>query len=249
MDELASKVYQAVQNADEIRVFEKWHASSIAECPRSHYFKRLAVPRKSYVGAGKMLRWKAGHLYEEAIRPFLEEVYPDLISNERIESSTLDLTGEYDNYTATEKMIIEDKTVHDFAMQYRRKDDKRFHLKDAKPYLNHELQNHCYVLLLREQGKEVEFITYLYITLDGRIATYKTPVKPELLNEVQERLRTLNTAWANQEPPECICNEKHPLWKSTMQYCDYRNGDECCSLNLLTKGSEAEQIDPEWSEA
>lgn len=249
MDQLANAVYTAVQNADELRVFEKWHASSIAECPRSHYFKRLAVQRQSYVGAGKMLRWKAGHLYEEAIRPFLEQVYPDLVSNERLESETLDLTGEYDNYTAKEKMIIEDKTVHDFAMQYRKKDDKRFHLKDAKPYLNHELQNHCYVLLLREQGKEVEFITYLYITLDGRIATYKTPVKPELLNEVELRLKVLNTAWETKTPPECICKEGHELWKSTMQYCDYKTKDECCSLELLKKGSESAEIDPEWETA
>lgn len=247
MDELAGKIYQSIQNADEIRVFDHWHASSIAECPRSHYFKRLAVPRQSYVGAGKMLRWKAGHLYEEALRPHLLEVFPDLVSNERVTSDTLDLTGEYDNYTEQHKMIIEDKTVHDFAMQYRKKGDQRFHLKDAQPYLNHELQNHCYVKLLQEQGKEVQFITYVYMTLDGRIATYQTPVKPELIAEVERRLKVLNAAWETKTPPECICNEEHPLWKSTMQYCDYKTGDECCSLKLLNNGST--ETDPEWSEA
>lgn len=247
MDEVASKLYQDIAKADEIRVFEKWHASSIAECTRSHYYKRLAIPRLQQAGAGKMLRWKAGHLYEEAIRPHLEALYPNLVSNERLESEELDLTGEYDNYSEKDEMIIEVKTVHDFAMQYRRKDDKRFRLKDDKPYLNHELQNHCYVKLLREKGKPVSSILYVYMTLDGRIATYKTAVKPELLLEVESRLKTLNTAWANQEPPECICDESHDLYKSTMQYCDYKNGDECCSLHLLSKGSE--EIDPEWSEA
>lgn len=245
MDELAGKIYQSVQNANEVRVFEKWHASSIAECPRAHYFKRLAVKPLQTVGAGKMLRWKAGHLFEEALRPHLQEVFPDLSSNVRLESEALDLTGEYDNYSEANEMIIEDKTVHDFAMQYRKKGDPRFRLKDDQPYLNHELQNHCYVILLREKGKVVSSISYVYITLDGRIATYSKPVDPKLIAEVQRRLKVLNTAWAKQEPPECICNDQHELWKSTMQYCDYRSASECCSLNLINNGSE----DPEWSEA
>lgn len=245
MSDLAGKVYQSVQNADEVRVFERWHASSIAECPRSHYYKRLAVPRLSYVGAGKMLRWKAGHLYEEALRPHLEEVFDDLQSNERLVSDTLNLTGEYDNYSRKEQMIIEVKTVHDFAMQYRRKGDDRFKLKSDEPYLNHELQNHAYVLLLREKGELVKSISYLYTTLDGRIATYETPVKPELLAEVEGRLKVLNTAWERQQPPECICEESHRLWKPVMQYCDYREGDQCCSLGLINKQAN----EPEWSEA
>lgn len=232
-DELAQALYNDIQAKNEVRVFKRWHASSIAECPRSHYFKRLGIKGKNYVGGGKMLRWKAGHLYEEAIRPHLEAVFPDLKSNERLESDTLDLTGEYDNYSQAEKMLIEDKTVHDFAFAYKKKGDSRFHLKDAQPYLNHLLQNHCYVELLREKGYEVEYITFVYMTLDGRIATYQTTVDPELTAEVQRRLKTLNTAWATKQPPECICNDKHPLWKSTMQYCDYQQGGNCCSLELL----------------
>ena len=180
-----------------------------------------------------MLRWQAGHIIEEVIRKPLESVYSDLVSNQRLESEVLDLTGEYDNYSEAEETIIEVKSVHDFAFKYKAKADTRFHLKDSKPYLNHELQNHCYVKLLREKGKPVSFITYVYITLDGRIATYKTSVNPDLEANVAKRLEVLNTAWKAQEPPECICRETHPLWKSTMQYCPYSGDKECCSLNLL----------------
>ncbi len=231
MDNLASKLYQSIAEDNEVREFKKWHASSIAECPRAHYFKRLGIPALQTVGAGKMLRWQAGHIIEEVIRPHLLKAYPDLVSNVRLENDTL--TGEYDNYSEKESTIIEVKSVHDFAFGYRKKGEQRFHLRDYKPYLNHQLQNHCYVKLLKESGKPVSSITYVYITLDGRIATYNTAVDPSLLNEVSSRLKTLNTAWETQTPPECLCDDKHPLWKSTMQYCPYRDGNECCQLNLI----------------
>lgn len=245
-DELAQALYNDIQSKNEVRVFERWHASSIAECPRAHFFKRKGIKGQGYVGGGKMLRWKAGHLMEEAIRPHLEAVYPDIQSNVRLESDILDLTGEYDNYSPSAKTIFEVKSVHDFAFAYKKKSDSRFHVKDGKPYLNHSLQNHSYVELIREKGGEVEFITFIYITLDGRIATYKTPVDPSLLADVNGRLKTLNTAWETDTPPECICNDKHPLWKSTMQYCDYRQGSECCSLSLLEPARVIGTDDGSW---
>lgn len=251
-DELAQGLYNDIQDKNEVREFEKWHASSISDCPRAHYFKRLGIKKLSYVGGGKILRWKAGHLMEEAIRPHLEAVYPDIRSNVRLESDKLDLTGEYDNYSPSEKTIFEVKSVHDFAFAYKKKADSRFHVKDGKPYPNHLLQNHSYVELIREKGDEVEFITFIYITLDGRIATYKTPVDPELLADVKGRLKTLNTAWATKQPPECICNEGHYLWKSTMQYCDYQGQGECCSLELLKDKSTkviGSETDHEWAVA
>lgn len=245
-DELAQALYNDIQSKNEVRVFERWHASSIAECPRAHFFKRKGIKGQGYVGGGKMLRWKAGHLYEEAIRPHLEAIYPDLKSNVRLESDKMDLTGEYDNYSEAEKMLIEDKTVHDFAFQYKKKADHRFDLKGGEPYPNHLLQNHCYVELLREKGFEVEYITFVYMTLDGRIATYKTNVDPQITAEVQRRLKTLNTAWETDTPPECICNDKHPLWKSTMQYCDYKGERECCSLSLLEPARVIGSDDGSW---
>lgn len=239
MDELATSLYQSIAEDNEVRVFEKWHASAISECPRSHYFKRLGVKPLQTAGAGKMLRWQAGHIIEEVIRPHLLKTYPDLVSNERLENDTL--TGEYDNYSEAEETIFEVKSVHDFAFEYRKVGTPRFHIRDQKPYLNHTLQNHCYVKLLREQGKKVSFITYVYITLDGRIATYQTPVNGELLAEVNSRLKTLNAAWENQTPPECLCDEKHPLWKSTMQYCDFKGSNECCSLQLINTVSDGKE--------
>lgn len=234
MDDLASKLYDGVKEDNEVRVFTQWHASSIAECPRSHYFKRLGIKPITTPGAGKMLRWQAGHLIEEVIRPYLKAIYPDLESNVRLSSPLLDMTGEYDNYSEKEKTIFEVKSVHDFAFAYRGKGSNRFHVKDEQPYYNHELQNHCYVKLLREQGKPVDFIVYIYVTLDGRIATYKTAVNEGLLFEVQNRLDILNKAWETKTPPDCLChNENSPLYKTTYQYCDYKDGLNCCSLNLI----------------
>lgn len=234
-DTLAIKLYESIQNANKPRAIDEWHASELAKCPRANYFARLGVKPLGYVGAGKMLRWQAGHIIEEVIRPHLKSVYPDLESNVRLLSKKLDLTGEYDNYSEKEEMIIEVKSVHDFAFAYKKKGDERFELKGGEPYLNHELQNHSYVKLLNEIGKPVSSITYVYITLDGRIATYKTEVQQALLDNVSKRLDVLNTSWANQTPPDCICREDHPLYKSTMQYCEYRDGDTCCDISLQDK--------------
>lgn len=232
-DTLAGLLYNQVRADNDVRVFERWHSSSIADCPKAHYMKRLGIKPLRQAGGGIILRWKAGHIIEGVIRPYLEAIYPDLTSNVRLESETMDMTGEYDNYSEKEKTIYEVKSVHVNAFRYRKVSEDRYHLRDDKPYLSHELQNHCYVKLLREQGHEVEFITYIYITLDGRIATYRTSVSQELLGEVDRRLSVLNTAWKTKTPPQCICHEGHTLWKSTTQYCDFRDGDKCCEINNI----------------
>lgn len=233
-DDLASALYEGIRNDDEPRVFEHWHYSSLAECPRAQYFKRLNVPRQSYVGAGKMLRWKAGHLIEETIRPYLQAIYPDLESNVRMTDEDDDATGEFDNYSEKEATLIEIKSVNGRAFKYRRVGEKRTHLRDEKPYDHHLLQNHGYVRMLRKRDKPVEFIHFVYISLDGLIATYKEPVSPTILTEVDRRLNLLNTAWAKREAPDCLCGEEsHPFYKSTMQYCDFKQAGECCSLSLL----------------
>jgi len=229
MDSLAGKLYSSVREDNEVRVFEQWHASSIADCPKAHYLKRLGVKATVQNGAGKMLRWKAGHLIEEVIRPHLLSIYPDLESNIRLSSEEMDMTGEYDNYSEKEKTIFEVKSVHVNAFRYRKVSEDRYHLRDNKPYLSHEYQNHCYVKLLREAGKEVEKIVYIYITLDGRIATYETPVKDDILMEVTKTLAILNEAWKLKVAPRCICaDETHPLFKCSLQFCDYKNGNKCC---------------------
>lgn len=233
-DALANNLYRLIAEANKPRVMEHFHASSIAECPRAHYFKRLGVEPLSVPGAGKMLRWQAGHIIEEVIRPHLLKLYPDLESNIRLTSEAMDLTGEYDNYSEAEETIFEIKSISVRAPKYKRKEDTRHHLREEKPYLNHEYQNHCYVKLLREIGKPVKHIVYVYITLDGLIITYKTDVQDDLLVAVDKRL-TLLTSATPDNPPPCLCNDNHPLWFSTMQYCDYRDGNDCCNLKLLNK--------------
>jgi|JI10StandDraft_1071094.scaffolds.fasta_scaffold38685_12 hypothetical protein len=235
-DELATLLYEQVRADNEVRVFEHWHYSSLAECPRTQYFKRLGIEPLTTVGAGKMLRWKAGHIIEEVVRPYLERIYPGLTSNIRMTDEDDDATGEFDNYSEDQATLIEIKSVNGYAFRYRKVSEHRTHLRGEKPYPSHMLQNHGYVRQLRKRGKPVEFIHFVYISLDGLIATYKVPVSQTYLADVEQRLKTLNTAWASQTPPECICNDQdHLYYKSTLQYCDYKQGDDCCSLSLITK--------------
>jgi hypothetical protein len=177
-----------------------------------------------------MLRWQAGHIIEEVIRPHLLKMYPDLKSNQRLTSKKMDLTGEYDNYSKKEKTIFEIKSVHVFAPK---------HIEhEGKPYLGHEYQNHSYKLLMEEVGLKVEKIVYIYIALDGRILVLNTKVREDILEGLKKRLELLKEALAGKMPP-CFCKESHPLWKSTMQYCDYQQeGRRCCSEELLTKKEE-----------
>lgn len=235
MDDLAIKLYTSIKKADEQREMEMWHASSLAQCSRAQYFKRKGVAPLNDVGAGKILRWKAGHLMEEAIRPFLQDSYPKLKSNERLENKELDLTGEYDNYDPVSKTIFEIKSVHQFAFLNKKKADERFHLRDQQPYLHHRVQNHSYVKLLDD---EPEKITYVYITLDGRIATYSEDVNPQVMEVVDAKLAELNNAWQTQTPPACTCVEGDMFYKGVNQYCDYKEDDTCCDLSLLESHNE-----------
>lgn len=241
-------LYKAIADANEERIYELWHASSMAMCPRAHYYKRLAIPETTEKPTGaKIIRWQAGHNLEAAIRPYIAEVYGGLASNERIISEKLKLTGEFDNLVLADNKLVEIKSVHDFAFierdgQLALKDQvgvwtntskPRYGIKDT-PYLGHELQNHAYVLLLAEQGKEVKEIDYVYISLGGRIVVYSTIVSEEYLENVKKRLEALNKAWNDRTPPSCICVKEHPLFDSVMRWCPYQQeGKKCCSLDLI----------------
>lgn len=243
--DVSVKLYQAIAEANEDRVFEMWHASSISMCPKAHYMKRLAVPELTKPTAAKILRWGAGHHLETAIRPYIEAVYGESTSNERLTSEKLQLTGEFDNLVLTDHRLVEIKSVSDFAFITR---EGEVTLKEATgnltkwgkpeyrpkltPYLGHELQNHAYVLLLAENGKEVKEIDYVYISLSGRIVAYTTKVNPEYLKNVNARLKALNEAWETKTPPPCICRPEHPLFDSVMTWCPYRNDEKgvCCEM-------------------
>lgn len=243
------ELYQAIQNSNKERVYEHWHASSLAECPRTQYFKRLGIKPLTKPSAAKVLRWKSGHLMEEAIRPIVEEVYGKTVSNQRFTSVKLDLTGEFDNFVLVGNRLVEIKTVHDMAFIDR---NGSTYLKEnlgkttqstgrvitnwgakEKPYMHHEIQNHGYVLLLAEEGIQVEGIDYVYISLSGRLCVYSTEVQQELINNAEARLRALDKAWKTKTPPACICDSKHPLYAGVMQWCDYKTEYGCCSLSLL----------------
>lgn len=247
----AVDLYKSIKASNKTRVFEHWHASSIAECPRSHYFKRIGVKGLNDPTASKVIRWGAGHLLEEMIRPHIQNVYGETATNARYTNKDLDLTGEFDNLVLADNRLVEIKSVHDMAFLERGellglkeqtgtqvartgKETKTWGLKKT-PYLHHELQNHAYVLLLKESNIEVKGIDYVYISLSGRICVYSTDVQPELLKNVTDRLSALNKAWKSQTPPPCICTPEHPLYDGVMQWCDYRTETSCCSLKLLEK--------------
>jgi len=239
-------LYDAIVDANEERVFHNWHASSIAECPRAHYLKRLGQKRLQVPTGAKVLRWQAGHNIEEAIRPFVEKVYGKTESNVRLTSEELDLTGEYDNLTIKDNRLIEIKSVHDLAFIDKEgetglKEDTgrkgprggtEWRVKPT-PYLHHELQQHAYVLLLAEVGKEVTNIDYVYVSLSGRLVVYSTKTDPELLKAVKRRLAVLDEAWETKTPPPCICKDyDNPLYDSVLKWCDYSDPTKgtCCEV-------------------
>ena len=249
-NDLSVKLYQSIHDSNEPRVFEQWHASSMAGCPREQYFKRLGIkPIGNFPTAAKMLRWDAGHAIEAVIRPHLLKMFPDLKSNERLSSETFDLTGEYDNYSLEAKTIVEVKSVHDWAFKDSQgvvglkekigTDDKGRNSWGimGTPYLHHALQNHVYKLLLEEIDMPVERIIYVYISLSGRIVVYDTQPNETLTDNVMRRLGALNDAWKNKTPPDCICKEGHPLYDSVMKYCDYKSENGCCELNLMEESN------------
>jgi len=234
-DELAIKLYQAIGEANEERVYEAWHASSLATCPRSHFYRRLGLEPLRKPSGALVLRWQTGHKIEEVIRPYLLKIYPNLISNVRLTNDRLNLTGEFDNYDPDSKQLIEIKSVHPQAVKYKKVGDSRNHLRDEKQYLHHEWQQHAYVLLLKEQGIEIERITYLYISLSGLLVPYTTEVNPEILRNVKDRIDYLNTCYTAKQLPRCTCNEDDVFWKMTGQYCDYKTDvlGVCCSPKLV----------------
>lgn len=240
-NESSIKLYQSIGSANEERTYHHWHASSIATCPRTHYFERLGVPHLRKPTAAKVIRWGAGHKLEEELRTHISSVWGETISNVRLTSDKWDLTGEYDNLTLDGTRLVEVKSVHDRAFGY----GKEATLKDNQPYLHHVLQNHAYVLLLAEEGTVVTHIDFVYVSLSGRLCVYKTEVNSKYLEWVKARLTMLNEAWRDKIPPICICTQdESPLFGGVYQWCDYRSDEaqkpptkiadpNCCSIDLI----------------
>ena len=253
-NDLSVKLYQSVAEENKEREYKHWHASSIAMCPRAHYFARLGIPELVKPSAAKILRWGAGHHLEAAIRPHIEKLYPDVISNNRLTSIKMDLTGEYDNFSPTSKTLIEVKSVDDMAfydsdggLALKKKiglwpNGRNRWAASDEPFLGHQLQNHAYVLLLQESGLEVEEIHYIYVALKGRLVAYKTKVNPDYIENVENRLQALRSAWRIKKPPVCICRPEHELYDSVMQFCGYKTEEGCCNINLVKEQDEGNEI-------
>lgn len=242
-------LYQSLGNSNKLRRYDHWHASSIADCPRAHFYKRLGVKPLTKASGAKVIRWGAGHKLEGELRSHIDKVWGSTTSNIRLTSDTLDLTGEYDNLTIDAVTLVEVKSVSDWAFYTKgaekclkqatgRKNEwgkDEYGPKDT-PYLPHEYQNHAYVLLLAEQHLNVKFIDYVYASLSGLLCVYHTEVDPLKLTWVKNRLERLNKAWRDKRLPPCICKPESELWGPTYQWCDYRTDNGCCS-DTLFKGA------------
>lgn len=183
--ELTIKLYGAINENDTPREINNWHCSSISKCPRALFYERLGIPGlpSNEPGGGKKLRWRAGHAIEASIRPELEKLYPNLLTNVRFTNQELDLSGEFDGYDPDSKTLISVKSVHDFAFITRGdtnglkekvgvkkspKTGKEINDYDLKktPYIHHEWQEHAYVLLMNDPTTMVN--THLgYINVDA----------------------------------------------------------------------------------
>lgn len=241
---LSIRLYQAIQDANEERLMELYHASSMGMCPKAHWMRRKGIETLNKPTGAKILRWQAGHNIETAIEPYIKSVYKDVVHNERFTSEELQLTGEFDFYDRDTKRIIEIKSVHDMAFKEDQgtlglkeqignwpNGNKKWALK-KNPYLHHEMQEYCYYLLMKEKDIEVVGVDYVYISLSGRICTYVTEIDPagEVASLTTGRLRLLKDAWDNQIAPRCICHEEdNPLYDGVLKWCDYRQGDTCCT--------------------
>ena len=234
--DLIVRLYQLIRDDHPDRPMERWHASAIAQCPRSIFYARSNIARTSPMTTGIEIRYQVGHEVEKFLRPYLEQMMPDLESNVRLSSDKLDLTGEYDNFDPKTNTLWEVKSVHPQAVRYRKVSEDSYNLRDDQAYLSHQWQNHAYVLLLAEQNITVKEIGYIYVSLSGLVVTYKYPVNQQILKDVTDRIERLNTYWSRQQLPPCFCADtEHQFYKSTMQYCDYKTATGCCEESLWQK--------------
>lgn len=243
--ELTIALYRAINTADPPRPIDNWHASSIAKCPRALFLERMGVlPLPSNEpGGGKKLRWRAGHAIEATIRPELEKVFPDLVTNVRFTNFELDLTGEFDAYDPTSKILISVKSVHDFAMITR---DNVTGLKEANgtnakgqnswkvkqtPYTHHEWQEHSYVLLMNDPHTVVSVSPET--VKDGDVVVPFAPWEVEKVIYIYITLGGMITCYTTEVKPAIVERVKaklkylHECWLSqTLPVCLCQEGQE-----------------------
>lgn len=221
--------------------YTSWRASSIGNCLRQHFYRRLGVKPTIQKTDGTLRKFKAGDLFHDFIQGItIQEVEKQggvAVKEVELYDKELDLGGRYDLMIELEnRRVLKDiksqnsRMFHKLRYQVTKKLGKKFEESSTEErqramqevvwekYPHWVMQIAAYMVLLKRAGTPVDEGVIVRVSKDDlSLAEIHYPLTEELENRVLEELTILNKHWKAKTLPPCTCGKSD--W-GTM-YCEY----------------------------
>jgi len=207
------------------KIKDCWYASDLGGCPSGSYYSRLS-PESSVLDARTLRVFAVGNLFHGFFENLAEEAgilvakedelhVVDPIHNARGRADMLVRVGKY-------HILYDIKTMHSKGFWYLA--EGNFQAKH-----HHKLQLHFYMNLLKDKYPNL-MGGMVYVSKDD-LSFQEIPVQydPALVDEINNELDILNTAWETKVPPPpapaVVYNEGTKGWEINWQakYCSYHH--------------------------
>ena len=181
-----------------------WHASSIGNCLRGQYIKRLGILPEPEMDARKLRVFDVGNQMENWVVELFRGKFPGAQTQVRIEDKKLNISGYADIVNGS---VYEIKTKHSKAFWYMQ--------KEGKAMRHHEYQVWLYLRVLNIPNGIICYLSKDDMTTAEYIVELSNK---ELEREVLKRIGLLNVAWKDQNI-NLLPLQEDTDW--TAKYCDY----------------------------
>ena len=202
----------------------KFHVSDAGGCYRARFYKRLGVEATRQIEAPALKKMIAGDASHEKLQYLLRRHQCLVASEGTVEAEHY--IGHFDAIVKNGvKTLLEIKTNEKWGMSY---------IKKLGAKKEHELQVFTYWTLLRNDYKDLDDCTILYMKREdweGKAFNYIW--NEEIQAKVDAEWNPLIEHWTKGELPPCSCPSMHD--GSGPKYCRYGTTDtECCASELFS---------------
>lgn len=230
-------IIQSYIDAKPDKEYDSWRASSIGQCLRSHYFKRLGIEPTIPLTDITLRKFEAGNIFHDFIQGITEKEVDKLggvVSNEvEMLDNELDLGGRYDMLIELDdKRILKDiKSQHSGMFHKLQREAKELTKEDTsegrqrgmkeafwEKYPHQVMQLAAYMVLLKRAGQPVDEGVIVRVSKDDlSLAEVHFELTDELEKRVLDEVALLNKHWKEKTLPYCTCSESD--WG--VKYCSY----------------------------
>lgn len=201
---------------------DRFHVSDAGGCYRARFYKRLGVEPTREIDAPALKKMIAGDASHEKLQQLLRR-HGNLVASEGT-VETEHYIGHFDAIVKNGvKTLLEIKTTEKWGMG---------HIKKTGAKKEHELQVFTYWSLLRNDYKDLNDCTILYMKReDWEGVPFNYMWSDKIQEKVDQEWLPLIGYWTSKKLPPCSCKDLYD--GAGPKYCRYATSEtECCDSSL-----------------